>query len=131
MLLQSLNSYSLLFYWTVTKITLHYYYAKLLYNELFFINVFIFHFFRFYRFDPDRFGLNAPKRHPLAYQPFGFAGKRKCPGYRFAYYESIIFLVAIVRNFKCLLASETDDVIPVHGLVTSPKEEIYINIEKR
>lgn len=81
------------------------------------------------RFNPDRFGADAPRRHPLAFQPFGFAGKRKCPGYRFAYWESVIFLVAIVRNFK--FTSVSDDVLPVHGLVTSPKEEIYINIEKR
>ena len=86
--------------------------------------------FTFTSFDPDRFGPNAPKRHPLSYQPFGFAGKRKCPGYRFAYYESIVFLVAIVRNFKISLVSD-DDAIPVHGIVTSPKEEIYVTIEKR
>ncbi|XP_066927699.1 cytochrome P450 20A1-like [Clytia hemisphaerica] len=82
------------------------------------------------RFDPDRFGPDAPKRHPLAFQPFGFAGKRKCPGYRFAYYEAIIFLVAIVRNFKVSLVPDMK-VEAVHRLVTSPKEEIYINIEKR
>lgn len=82
------------------------------------------------KFDPDRFGPDAPKRHPLAYQPFGFAGKRKCPGYRFAYYEAMIFIVAIVRNFKLSLVPD-QKVVMKHLLVTSPKEEIYITVEPR
>lgn len=84
-----------------------------------------------FRFDPDRFTPEMnKKRHPLAFQPFGFAGKRKCPGYRFAYYEAIVFLVAIMRNFKVGLVPG-QKVEMVHRLVTQPKEEIFVTVEKR
>ncbi|CAF4855720.1 unnamed protein product, partial [Rotaria magnacalcarata] len=40
-------------------------------------------------FNPDRFDqVNRRKLPALAFSPFGFAGKRICPGYRFAQYEA-------------------------------------------
>lgn len=43
------------------------------------------------RFDQERFNKDKVKqRHSLASQPFRFAEKRKCPGYRFAYYEAYV-----------------------------------------
>ena len=83
------------------------------------------------RFDPERFSEDKVKsRHPLAFQPFGFAGKRKCPGYRFAYYEAYVFLSAIYRNFEVELA-EGQKVEMIHGLVTTPKEEIWVKVQSK
>ncbi|XP_021373562.1 cytochrome P450 20A1-like [Mizuhopecten yessoensis] len=83
------------------------------------------------KFDPDRFSPeNKKTRPPLTFQPFGFAGKRVCPGYRFAYAEATVCLVTLLGNFKVKLVD--DEVInPVYGLITRPEKEIWIKIEKR
>ena len=84
-----------------------------------------------FRFDPDRFSPENKKNRPsLAFQPFGFAGKRICPGYRFAYAEAIVCFVTLLRKFKVKMV-EGQMVSPVFGLVTHPEEEIWITIEKR
>ncbi|XP_056007018.1 cytochrome P450 20A1-like [Ostrea edulis] len=83
------------------------------------------------KFDPDRFSPENTKSRPgLAFQPFGFAGKRICPGYKFAYAEVTIGLVALLRKFKVKMV-EGQVVTPVHNFVTSPAEEIWITIQKR
>lgn len=83
------------------------------------------------RFDPDRFSPENIKQLPnLAYQPFGFAGKRKCPGWRFSIAEGLVFLSVLVRRFKFHLV-EGQQVKPVHRLVTSPAEEIWVTVTKR
>ncbi|KAJ8313733.1 hypothetical protein KUTeg_008294 [Tegillarca granosa] len=83
------------------------------------------------RFDPDRFSPENVKSRPaMAFQPFGFAGKRICPGYRFAYAEATVCLVTLLRKFKVNMV-EGQVVNPVHGLVTHPEDEIWITIEKR
>ena len=66
----------------------------------------------------------------MAFQPFGFAGKRVCPGYRFAYAEAMVCLVTVLRKFKITLV-EGQVVNPAHGLVTHPEEEIWIKLETR
>ncbi|XP_065836186.1 cytochrome P450 20A1-like [Oscarella lobularis] len=83
------------------------------------------------RFDPDRFSPDNVKSRPnFAFEPFGFAGKRKCPGYRFASTEGIVFLARLIQRFRvCLPPGQI--VEPVHGLVTSPKDEIWITLENR
>ena len=84
------------------------------------------------QFNPDRFEQNHKKDLPaLAFSPFGFAGKRMCPGYRFAHYETSLFLAGIIRAFKVTLLDETSPVVPFHGLVTAPKEEIFVRFELR
>jgi cytochrome P450 family 20 subfamily A len=83
-------------------------------------------------FDPDRFAQDNKKPLPaLAFSPFGFAGKRICPGYRFAHYEIGLFLAGIVRAFKVTLVDATSPVVPLHGLVTAPKDEIFVRLELR
>ena len=83
------------------------------------------------RFDPDRFSPEEIKKRPsLAYQPFGFAGKRKCPGCRMAMAEGLVFLSVLCRKFKFHLVVG-QNVEPVSGLVTSPKKEIWITVKKR
>jgi len=85
-----------------------------------------------HEFNPDRFDQENKKKLPtLAFSPFGFAGKRICPGYRFAHYETNLFIAGIVRAFKVTLVDPTSPVIPVHALVTSPKDEIYLQFNHR
>ena len=83
------------------------------------------------KFDPERFSREkTATRHPLAFQPFGFQGKRKCPGYRFAYYEAYVYLVSIVKNFHLGLVKDKN-IKYRHGLVTQFTEEVYITITSR
>ncbi|XP_077869009.1 cytochrome P450 20A1-like [Saccoglossus kowalevskii] len=37
--------------------------------------------------------------YPFSFQPFGFAGKRKCPGYLIVYAEGAVFLAKLRRKF--------------------------------
>lgn len=83
------------------------------------------------KFDPDRFSPENVKNRPtLAYQPFGFAGKRICPGYRFATTEAHVFVVMMLRKFKFRLV-ENQDIKQVYGLVTHPSDEIWVKVELR
>ncbi|UJR27121.1 hypothetical protein I4U23_008420 [Adineta vaga] len=83
-------------------------------------------------FNPDRFNdENKKKISTLAFSPFGFAGKRICPGYRFAEYETSLFIAGIIRTYKVTLVDPTIPVIPVHGLVTAPKEEAFVRFNRR
>ncbi|CAH1789284.1 unnamed protein product [Owenia fusiformis] len=83
------------------------------------------------KFDPDRFSPENSKSRPdMAFQPFGFAGKRKCPGYRFAYVEVQVLVAEILRKFRIRMV-EGQVVTPVYGLVTRPEEEIWVTVEKR
>ncbi|CAH1789282.1 unnamed protein product [Owenia fusiformis] len=83
------------------------------------------------KFDPDRFSPENSKLRPdMAFQPFGFAGKRKCPGYRFSYIEVQVLVAEILRKFRIKLV-EGQVVMPVYGFVTNPKEEIWVTLEKR
>ena len=83
------------------------------------------------KFNPDRFSPEKRKKLPShAFGPFGFAGKRKCPGSYFSIVQTSIFLADLLRKFKVSLV-EGQVVVPVYGLVTTPKEEIWITIAKR
>lgn len=83
------------------------------------------------KFDPERFSPeNVKQRDSLAFSPFGFAGKRKCPGYRLAYVEASSAVAALVRSFKFHLVEGTE-VVKEYNLVTQPKEEIWVTTEKR
>ncbi|XP_070567814.1 cytochrome P450 20A1-like [Ptychodera flava] len=83
------------------------------------------------RFDPDRFlPENLSARHKLAFSPFGFAGKRICPGYRFAYAEATVLLTSLCRKFKFRLV-EGQDIQRNFGMTTYPDKEILVLVEKR
>ncbi|XP_077997361.1 cytochrome P450 20A1-like [Glandiceps talaboti] len=83
------------------------------------------------RFDPDRFSSKeVSKRHPLAFSPFGFAGKRVCPGYRITYAEATVCLVALLRKFKFHLV-EGQNIQRKFGLVTLPSDEVWLTVSKR
>lgn len=84
-----------------------------------------------HRFDPDRFSEENSKNIPsFAFSPFGFAGKRICPGYKYAYLESTVFVATLIQKFEVKLWSD-QAVTPVFGLVTHPQEEIWLKIIKR
>ena len=85
----------------------------------------------FIRFDPERFSPeNRKKLPPFAFEPFGFAGKRKCFGSKFGFTESAIVLTAIVGHFK-LSVVPGQKLESVYGLNTRPSEEIWITVTKR
>lgn len=51
------------------------------------------------RFDPDRFSPeNSKTRGTYNFVPFGFAGKRKCPGYKLAYSEAAVLVATLIRR---------------------------------
>ena len=84
------------------------------------------------QFNPDRFNpVNKKKLPTFAFSPFGFAGKRICPGYRFAQYEACLFIAGIIRAFRVTLVDPKSPVISVHGLVTAPKDEIFVQFTRR
>ena len=84
-----------------------------------------------YRFDPERFSdANRDAIPNFGFEPFGFSGKRKCPGYRFAYVEGTIVLAMLLRKFKFNMV-EGQIVVKDFGCVTKPKDEIWVTTEKR
>jgi len=85
-----------------------------------------------HEFNPDRFNQdNKKNRSSLAFSPFGFSGKRICPGYRFAQYEASLFVAGIIRTFQVTLTDPNTPVVPIHGLVTAPKDEIHVTFTRR
>lgn len=88
------------------------------------------HIFTF-RFDPDRFDEQASKdRHPLTFTPFGFAGRRLCPGKRFFYIEALVYLSTIFRNFDIDVLAD-DDVDITYGFLTRPTNELWMQIKAK
>ena len=84
------------------------------------------------QFNPDRFSHENKKDIPtMAFSPFGFAGKRICPGYRFANYEVNIFVAGIIKKYRVALVNPSVAVVRVHQLVTSPKDEIFVRFCRR
>jgi cytochrome P450 family 20 subfamily A len=83
------------------------------------------------QFDPERFSPENRKTIPaFGFEPFGFAGKRKCPGYRFAVSEASILFAGILREFEVSLVPG-QQVVPTYGLVTAPTQEIWLTFKRR
>jgi len=78
------------------------------------------------QFDPERFS-EAKKRDPVDFVPFGFAGGRVCPGMSYTYAFVPIVVSKIIQNFRITLKN-TEKPVPVYGLVTSPRDPIYIQL---
>ena len=85
-----------------------------------------------HKFNPKRFNdENKKKLPPLAFVPFGFAGKRSCYAAQYARYETSLFLSGIIRAFEVTLVDSTSTVILVYGVVTIPKDEIFVRFNRR
>ncbi|XP_006825419.1 cytochrome P450 20A1-like [Saccoglossus kowalevskii] len=83
------------------------------------------------KFDPERFSAdNSKDFDDVAFSPFGFAGRRTCPGSKYATIEAVIFLAELCHKFKWHMV-EGQVVESKYGLVTHPKEEIWVTISKR
>ncbi|GFO14577.1 cytochrome p450 20a1 [Plakobranchus ocellatus] len=73
---------------------------------------------------------SAPQEHPYAFPPFGFAGKRKCPGYKFVYIKATVFLTSVLRRFKVLPHGD-QQLTHEQGFSTHPVEELWVKLVKR
>lgn len=78
-------------------------------------------------FMPERF--DKPSK-PFEFEPFGFAGGRKCPGHKITMVEMTMALITLLKDFKWKLVPG-QDVTPKYGLVTKPETEIWATIEPR
>ncbi|XP_070565035.1 cytochrome P450 20A1-like [Ptychodera flava] len=82
-------------------------------------------------FDPDRFSKeNSEARDPLAFSPFGFAGQRGCPAAKYSCAEAVIVLAGLCKHFKWNMV-EGQVVEYKYGLVSYPREEIWVTVEAR
>ena len=83
-------------------------------------------------FHPERFAPTRLKNQPvLSFVPFGFAGKRICPGQRYAKVEGLVILSALLKRFSIALDNPELKVKAVHGLVTCPDRKILMNVRER
>lgn len=84
------------------------------------------------RFQPERFSPTKVKgQHTFAFVPFGFAGKRICPGQRYAKIEGHVMLAALLQCFSVCLEDPALEVTSVHGLVTCPDQRILFRATER
>uniref|UniRef100_A0A2R5LAE0 Putative cytochrome p450 cyp4/cyp19/cyp26 subfamily protein n=1 Tax=Ornithodoros turicata TaxID=34597 RepID=A0A2R5LAE0_9ACAR len=81
------------------------------------------------RFDASRFedGKGAPAE---TFCPFGFAGKRQCPGRDLAMLQMSVFIVTLCRRLKLQLV-ENQVVTPTYTVVTKPEDEVWLLLSKR
>ncbi|KAH8041201.1 hypothetical protein HPB51_013861 [Rhipicephalus microplus] len=80
------------------------------------------------KFDASRFE-DAPE-DPLAFCPFGFAGKRQCPGQDLSILVMGVFLATLCPVLKFHFVP--DQVItPMSALITRPQDEVWVTIKRR
>lgn len=79
------------------------------------------------RFDSSRFNEEIPE---LAYCPFGFAGKRTCPGQDLSLLHMSVFLVTLCQRLKLKLIQD-QVVTPTFALVTKTDDEVWLTLERR
>jgi cytochrome P450 len=80
--------------------------------------------FRPARFDPGQ----APKRHRLAYLPFG-AGARKCLGAEFAQLEAQLVVALVARRFR-LVPSAASEITPRALVSLMPWPRLAMRVER-
>nr|QST15053.1 CYP361B1 protein [Diaphanosoma celebensis] len=84
-------------------------------------------------FDPYRHS-NEMKadRHPMAFLPFG-SGPRNCIGARFAMLEMKMALARLLRQFRVLPCSQTQDPLPtvVRTTIMNPLDGVWVKLEPR
>ena len=84
------------------------------------------------RFDPDRFSADRMQQLPqYGFEPFGFAGKRKCPGYRFALAEVSVLLARLLRSDLHFTLAPGQTVTAKFDLTGKPAEEVWIAVEHK
>ena len=84
------------------------------------------------RFDPERFSAERIEQLPqYAFEPFGFAGKRKCLGYRFALAEVSVLLAKLLRSGLHFSLAPGQTVTIKYDITGKPAEEVWLNIEQR
>ena len=84
-----------------------------------------------FRFDPERFSKeNKATRSKFSFPAFGFAGNRVCPAEEYTYANATVALVTLLRKFKVHVI-EGQTLESAYGLVTHPKEEIWVNLSGR
>ena len=79
-----------------------------------------------YRFDHTQCP-HLQSKDLMAFIPFGH-GRRRCPGYHFAYVEVSVILTILLQKFIFEPVGEAKDVGKVHGLVTTPKEPLKFHV---
>jgi len=83
------------------------------------------------RFDPDRFSEDRMQQLPqFAFEPFGFAGKRKCPGYRFSLAEVSVLLAKLLRSGLKFGLAPGQTVTAKFDLTGKPAEEVWMVVEQ-
>lgn len=80
------------------------------------------------RFNPERFkGVNPSH---FDFHPFGFAGRRTCPGSQVAIAQVAAFYAHVLRSFELELAPN-QFAAPNHGFYVRPKEEVWLTLKAR
>ncbi|XP_013399187.1 cytochrome P450 20A1-like [Lingula anatina] len=83
------------------------------------------------KFDPDRFSADAKADLPLfCFEPFGFAGRRRCPGFKYTYIEICSVVAVLLQKFTVHMV-EGIVATPIYGLVTHPEDEVWVTVSKR
>ena len=66
----------------------------------------------------------------FAFEPFGFAGKRKCPGYRFSLAEVSVLLAKLLRSGLKFGLAPGQTVTAKFDLTGKPAEEVWMVVEQ-
>lgn len=82
-------------------------------------------------FDPDRFADENIKSIPnCGFKPFGFAGKRQCPGSDLTNLAMTVLITTVCKKLRLFLVD--DQVVrPSYLLFTRPEDEVWVYVSKR